>query len=98
MKSQFKEILKAVAVVSITIAIFYFIFTKIDFYSVLEILSHANIFYLLIAFLLLVVGVLITAKRWQIILETMGYNFRYKECFNLIMAAFPLTSITPRPV
>ena len=95
MKSQFKKILKAVAVVSITIAIFYFIFTKIDFYSVLEILSHANIFYLLIALLLLVVGVLIIAKRWQIILETMGYNFRYKECFNLIMAAFPLTSITP---
>jgi uncharacterized protein (TIRG00374 family) len=88
-------ILKTVFVLSITIAIFYFIFTKIDFYSVVEVLSHANIFYLIIALLLLVVGVLITAKRWKIILETMGYNFRYKECFNLIMAAFPLTSITP---
>ena len=90
-----KTFFRTLLVLSITIAIFYFIFTKIDFYSVLEILSHANIFYLLIALLLLVVGVLITAKRWQIILETMGYNFRYKECFNLIMAAFPLTSITP---
>ena len=90
-----KTFFRTLLVLSITIAIFYFIFTKIDFYSVLEILSHANIFYLLIALLLLVVGVLIIAKRWQIILETMGYNFRYKECFNLIMAAFPLTSITP---
>jgi uncharacterized protein (TIRG00374 family) len=43
----------------------------------------------------MVAGVLIIAKRWQIILETIGYNFQYKECFNLIMAAFPLTSITP---
>ena len=95
MKSQFKEILKAVAVVCITIAIFYLIFTKIDFYSVVEVLSHANLFYLFIALLLLFVIILIIAKRWQTILETMGYNFQYKECFNLIMAAFPLTSITP---
>ena len=84
-----------VFVLSITIAIFYLIFTKIDFYSVIDVLSHANIFYLLIALLLLFVIILITAKRWQTILETIGYNFRYKECFNLIMAALPLTSITP---
>ncbi len=84
-----------VFVFAITIAIFYFIFTKIDFYSVLEVLSHANPFYLFIALLLLFVVILITAKRWQTILETMGYNFQYKECFILIMAAFPLTSITP---
>ena len=87
--------IRAILVLSITIAIFYFIFTKIDFHSVVDVLSHANIFYLLIALLLMVIGVLIIAKRWQTILETMGYNFQYKECFNLIMAAFPLTSITP---
>ena len=90
-----KTFFRTLLVLSITIAIFYFIFTKINFYSVVEILSHANIFYLLIALLLMVIGVLIIAKRWQTILETMGYNFQYKECFNLIMAAFPLTSITP---
>jgi uncharacterized protein (TIRG00374 family) len=60
-----------------------------------KVLSHANLFYLFIALLLLFVIILIIAKRWQTILETMGYNFRYKECFNLIMAALPLTSITP---
>ena len=87
--------IRAILVLSITIAIFYFIFTKIDFYSVIEVLSHANLFYLLIALLLLFTYIPIVAKRWQIILETMGYNLQYKECFNLIMAAFPLTSITP---
>ena len=87
--------IRAILVLSITIAIFYAIFTKIDFYSVADILLHANLFYLFIALLLLFAIILITAKRWQTILETMGYNFQYKECFNLIMAAFPLTSITP---
>ena len=95
LKIQRSSRLKTVLVLSITIAIFYSIFTKIDFYSVIVVLSHANIFYLLIALSLLFVIILITAKRWQTILETMGYNFQYNECFSLIMAAFPLTSITP---
>ena len=95
MKNRNSSILKSVLVLSITIAIFYFIFTKIDFHLVIEVLSHANLFYLFIALLLLFAIILITAKRWQTILETMGYNFQYKDCFNLIMGAFPLTSITP---
>ena len=95
LKMQLSSRLKTILILPITIAIFYVIFTKIDFYSVVDVLLHANIFYLLIALLLLFVIILITAKRWQIILETMGYNFQYKDCFNLIMAAFPLTSITP---
>ena len=90
-----KSALRIILVLSITIAIFYAIFTKIDFHSVIEVLSHANLFYLFIALLLLFIIILITTKRWQTILKTMGYNFRYKECFNLIMGAFPLTSITP---
>jgi len=95
MKEQSKSILKAILVSVITFGIFYLIFTKIDFYSVMEVLSHANIFYLFISLLLLFVIILIIAKRWQIILVTLGYNFQYKECFSLIMGAFPLTSITP---
>ena len=95
MKKSNNSKLKFIFVISLTILIFYFIFTKIDFFSVIEVLSHANIFYLFIALLLLVIGVLIIAKRWQTILETMGYNLQYKECFNVVMAALPLTSITP---
>ena len=90
-----KSVPRTVSVLAITIAIFYLIFTKIDFFSVVKVLSHANLFYLFIALLLLVIGVLIIAKRWQTLLDTMGYNFQYNECFNLIMAAFPLISITP---
>jgi uncharacterized membrane protein YbhN (UPF0104 family) len=95
MKKRNSSVLKTVLVLSITLTIFYLLFTKIDFYSVVEVLSHANLFYLLIALLLMVIVVLVIAKRWQTLLETMGYYFQYKECFNLIMAGFPLTSITP---
>ena len=95
MKNCNSSILKTVLVISITIIIFYFIFTKIDFYSVVEILSHANIFYLLIALLLLSVLILQGVKRWQIILSAMGYTSSYRKCFTVVMGALPLTSITP---
>lgn len=94
-KKRNSSILKLALIFSITIAFFYFIFTKIDFYSVMNVLSHAIPLYLLIALLLMIIAILFIAKRWQIILETIGYNLQYKECFNLIMAAFPLVSITP---
>jgi len=84
-----------VFVLSITIAIFYFIFTKIDFYSVVNVLSHANVFYLLIALLLLSVIILLGVKRWQIILNAMDYSIPYRKCFTIVMGALPLTSITP---
>ena len=95
MNNRNSSILKTVLIISITLIIFYLIFTKIDFWSVVDVLSHANILYLFIALLLLFVIILIITKRWQIILETMGYNFQYKECFDLIMGAIPLASITP---
>ena len=90
-----KSILKTVFVLSITIVIFYAIFTKIDFYSVVDILSSSNPFWLSIALFLSLFTVAIIAKRWQTLLKTMGYNLQYEECFNLIMGALPLTSITP---
>lgn len=87
--------LKSVLVISITIAIFYIIFSKIDFWSVVEVLSHVDLFYLFIALLLMIIYLLITAKRWQTILETMGYKLQYKECFYVMMGAQPIASITP---
>jgi uncharacterized protein (TIRG00374 family) len=88
-------ILKTVFVSSITIAIFYAIFTKIDFFSVVEVLSHSNLWYLFLAFLLTLSCLFITAKRWQIILQSMDYDIPYKECFFMIMGAMALISVTP---
>jgi len=90
-----KSILRTILLSSITIAIFYFIFTKIDFHSVVEVLSHANSFYLFIALLLMTTYIPIIAKRWQTILETMDYKLQYIKCFYVMMGAQPFASITP---
>lgn len=87
--------LKTALVISITIAIFYLIFTKIDFRSVVDVLSHANPVYLLLALLLTILIPVISAKRWKIILESMKYDISFVDCFCMIMGTLPLTSITP---
>lgn len=90
-----QNVLKTVAVTFITLAIFYIIFTKIDFYSVAEVLLRANVFYLFIAVVLSLMIILLGVKRWQIILDTMGYSIQFSKCFIVVMGALPLTSITP---
>lgn len=95
MKKPASSILKSALVLSITVLIFYLLFTKIDFYSVVSVLLSSNPPWLVIALILSLSSVTISAKRWQTLLKKLGYNFQYKECFYLILGTLPLTSITP---
>lgn len=90
-----KNILKTVLGILITIVIFYVIFSKIDFFSMVIVLVRANLWYLAIAFLITMLIPLIQAKRWKSILKAMGYNIRYLECFCIVMGVHPLASVTP---
>lgn len=94
-ENQRKNILKTALIITITLAIFYIIFSKIDFFSVIDVLSNANLWYLTIAFLVTLLIPLMQAKRWKIILKAMGYDIRYLECFCLVMGTHPLASVTP---
>lgn len=95
MKKPASSILKNALVLSITVLIFYLLFTKIDFYSVVSVLLSSNPPWLVIALILSLSSVTISAKRWQTLLKKLGYNFQYKESFYLILGALPLASITP---
>ena len=90
-----QNVLKTVVITFITLSIFYIIFTKIDFHSVVAVLLRANVFYLFIAIVLSLMVILLGVKRWQIILDTMNHPVPFSKCFTVVMGALPLTSITP---
>lgn len=92
---RIKSILRPVLVLAITIGIFVAIFTRVEFHSTLQVLSNAKPQYLVIAALITLMSPVIRTRRWQTILSTAGYRLRYWQCFRLVMAAAPLTSITP---
>lgn len=82
-------------IIFFTVLIFYIIFTRIDIWSVIQILSNVSPLYLLLSILILGVIVILSVKRWQIILQITGYSISFQRSFYILMAAFPLTSITP---
>lgn len=86
---------KMVPLIIITIIIFGIILTQIDFWSVADALDKSNRAYLLISLFPQILSILILVKRWQTVLDAMGYNIPFSRCFNVLMAALPLTSITP---
>lgn len=90
-----KIIIKSILALLITIGIFFAIFSKIDFYSVANVLMHSNALYFIIAVLLSFFIVLLNIKRWQIILKIMDVSISYKEAFNIMMSVYPFVSITP---
>ena len=86
---------KPLLVTVITLSIFYLLFTQIDARSVIQVLSNANLFYILASILTLALIIPIAVFRWQVILKVTGHPLPFWRCFNIFMAAYPLTSISP---
>ncbi len=90
-----KSIIKFAVLLITTLLIFYLIFQKIDYISLKETLLNANLSYLLIASLVILLVPIFSAKKWQSIVGAMNYSISWKESFNVIMATFPVSAITP---
>jgi len=79
----------------VTLLIFYLIFRKVDYLSLKEIFLNAKWYYLVAAFLVILLTPVFSAKKWQAMLKAMNYSLGFKESFKIIMAAFPVSAITP---
>ncbi|MBU4267087.1 MAG: flippase-like domain-containing protein [Candidatus Altiarchaeales archaeon] len=90
-----KKIFRSIFVILITLLVFYLIFKTIDFHTVVNILFKASPFWLMIAGFLSVLSLMGTSKRWQIILNTIGYEISFSKSLRLILATYPLNSIMP---
>lgn len=87
--------LKKLILVLFTVLIFYILFTQIDARSVTQVLSSANLFYILASMFVLALIIPIAVFRWQLILKVAGYPLPFWRCFNILMGVLPLSSITP---
>ena len=80
---------------AVTLLVFYFIFQKVDYRSLGEVLLNANLFYLVIGFLLIFLALIFSAKKWQVLIKAMGYSLGWKESLGIVMAAYPISVVTP---
>lgn len=89
------KITKFLIFAAVTLFIFYLIFQKIDYIILKETFLNINLFYLVTAFLILLLAIIVSAKKWQSVLNIIGYHLSFKESFKIIMASFPLSTVTP---
>jgi len=90
-----KNKIRTIILIGITVIIFYILFRKISFISVIDVLLKAKWHFLLGIVLFEVLITLLKSRRWQIILESIGYNLPFKNCLYLTLAAFPFLTIMP---
>lgn len=79
----------------VTAGIFYLLFRKIDYGSVAATLGRAHGWTLAAAGLLTVTFPLFSALRWKRMLLSLGYSVSLWDAFSMIMAAWPMGTITP---
>jgi len=90
-----KAWLKTLSLIVITCLIFFLLFTRIDFFSILNTLRRANLWYLLAAFLLTTSFPVMLAFRWQEILKSMNYHVSSLRCFLIVLGIWPLATVSP---
>lgn len=89
------KFIKFLFFLAVTLLIFYLLFQRIDYLSLKKVLLNANLLYLAIAFLIILLVPIFSAKKWQSMVKAMNYSLSFKNSFKIIMAALPVSAVTP---
>ncbi len=79
----------------VTAGVFYLLFRRIDYANVLATLAGADFKWLVAAFALTFTFPLFSALRWRRMLLSLGHDVSFRDCVAMIMAAWPMGTITP---
>jgi len=91
-----KKIFLGIITAIITVLIFLILFSRIDFFSVVNIIRHANLLMLLIAILFsFVFTFVLIPLKWKLILDYIKCNISFKEAFFIHVPALPISWIMP---
>jgi glycosyltransferase 2 family protein len=77
------------------IALFLIILSRINLSALFEILAHTNIFFLVLAFLVNCIIILLKSLKWKIIVNSIKPNFSLKRSIVAFFVGFSFSTITP---
>ncbi len=81
--------------VGVTAVGLYLVFRQIDFRQTIEILLQANIYWLGGSFLLVNLGLIVRAYRWQLLLQGLGVKISFRRLVNLYFVGNFFNSFLP---
>ena len=79
-------------------AIFAYLLSKINISATVSAISSANIFFVVVAYLLIIPMFILKALRWRYMMKQQGINYNLKESVSMYFAAMYVGFITPRKV
>ncbi len=81
--------------IAVSIGLLIFIFSTIDFWAFLQVIREANPWWLLAAFVMMMVGVVIRAWRWRILLDAIGVIVPLGELTAIYFIGFLFNNLLP---
>ena len=90
-----KKFLNFILKLFISLFILYFIFLEVDFRSVFEAIKRVNLFDFLVALIIIFVCWVINSKKWQLLLEFLGFKEKLFSLFRLNLISLFYTVILP---
>jgi len=79
----------------LTALVFWFVFQRLDMAAVQDTFRRADLRWVALAGLITVTFPAFSALRWGRMLAALGHPIRFSEAFEMIMAAWPMGTITP---
>jgi len=89
-----KQLLNLLKIV-VSVGLLIFIFSSIDLQAFFEAVSQANPWWLLAALTTMMIGVVIRAYRWQILLDAIGVAVSLRELTNIYFIGFLFNNLLP---
>jgi uncharacterized protein (TIRG00374 family) len=96
MKSKFTASLKYLLLGIVAVGLLIYAFRGVNFKRIINEISHANIFWLLITTVLSVVAFISRAYRWNLLIEPLGYSPSLRRSTYALLAGYLSNLIFPR--
>jgi uncharacterized protein (TIRG00374 family) len=74
----------------------YLAFYNVDFGEVLEIVSHASVFWMIVFILTSMLGHFVRTARWKVILQSVKPDAKMKHLFGALMVGYGVNCVTPK--
>lgn len=87
--------LKGILLIAITLVVFFVLFRRIDFATVLETLSVIPPWAWLVSLLLTLSFPILSALRWHYTLRAIGHHVPVSRCLKIILGTSPISAIAP---
>lgn len=87
--------LKGILLIAITLVVFFVLFRRIDFATVLETLSGIPPWAWLVSLLLTLSFPVLSALRWHYTLRAIGHHVPFMRCLKIIMGTSPISAMAP---